>query len=330
MSLHAAFIARSALGCVALFAAMSTSVNAQGKGPAGYPLKSIRFMVPFAPGGTTDIISRMVSQRLSEELGQPLVVDNRGGAGGTIAAEIVARAAGDGYTLIMNHQGMTFNATLYKKLPFNTEKDFAAISLVGVTPNVLVVNTALPVKSVKEFVGFVKTKELSYGSGGVGSSAHIAVELFERLAGIKLLHVPYKGAGPALADTLAGQVQMMIATMPAAAGFVRAGKLRALGVSGAKRSPAFPDLPTIAESGVPGYDYDTWYGVLGPASMPRAMVQWLNATVNRVVTEQPLRDRLAETGLEVDTGTPERFQKIVSADIVRWGKLIKEAGIRIE
>ena len=259
------------------------------------------------------------------------MVDNRGGAGGTIAAEIVARSAGDGYTLKMNHQGMTFNATLYPKLPFDTAKAFAAIGQIGITPNVLVVNTAVPAKTVNEFVALAKKGgNIPFGSGGMGSSAHLAVELFMLQTGVKMLHVPYKGAGPALADTIGGQVQMMIATLPAASGHIRAGKLRALGMSGVKRSPAFPEIPTIAESGVPKYEYDTWYGIFGPASLPRTMVAWLNQTLNRVLVEPDLRKRLADSGLEVETSTPEQMQKTVVEDMARWGKVIREANIRID
>jgi tripartite-type tricarboxylate transporter receptor subunit TctC len=313
------------------FTLATAPAHAQGKGPGGYPQKPVRFLVPFAPGGTTDLLARIVSQRLSDELGQQLVVDNRGGAGGTIAAEIVARAGGDGYTLKMNHQGMTFNATLYPKLPFDTAKAFAAIGMIGITPNVLVVNTALPAKNVSEFVALArKSSNISFGSGGMGSSAHLAVELFMLQAGIKMLHVPYKGAGPALVDTIGGQVQMMIATLPAASGHIRGGKLRALGMSGLKRSPAFPDIPTIAEAGVPKYDYDTWYGIFGPAALPRPMVAWLNQTLNRVMNEPDMRKRMSDTGLEVETSTPEQLQKIVVDDIARWGKVIREAKIRIE
>jgi tripartite-type tricarboxylate transporter receptor subunit TctC len=323
--------ALTAAGIACTFVLSSAPAFSQGKGPGGYPMKPIRFLVPFAPGGTTDLIARLVSQRLGEELGQQLVVDNRGGAGGTIAAEIVARSAGDGYTLKMNHQGMTFNATLYPKLPFDTARAFAAIGMVGVTPNVMVVNTAVPAKTVNEFVALAKKNpSIPFGSGGMGSSAHLAVELFMIQTGIKLLHIPYKGAGPALADTVSGQVQMMIATLPAASGHLRAGKLRPLGMSGLKRSPAFPEIPTIAESGVPKYDYDTWYAIFGPASLPRPMVTWLNQTMNRVLVEPDLRKRLADTGLEVETSTPEQLQKVVVDEIARWGKLIREAGIRVE
>ena len=206
-------LSTAGLAAACTFALGAMPAFAQGKGPGGYPLKPIRFLVPFAPGGTTDLVARLVSQRLSDELGQQLVVDNRGGAGGTIAAEIVARSAGDGYTLKMNHQGMTFNATLYPKLPFDTAKAFAAIGQIGITPNVLVVNTAVPAKTVNEFVALAKKGgNIPFGSGGMGSSAHLAVELFMLQTGVKMLHVPYKGAGPALADTIGGQVQQVQGT----------------------------------------------------------------------------------------------------------------------
>ncbi len=300
--------------------------------PGAYPNKPIRFMVPFAPGGTTDLVARMAGQKMSESLGQPLVIDNRGGGGGTIATDIVAKAAGDGYTLMMNHQGMTFNATLYAKLPYDTLNDFATIAMVGVTPNVLVVNPGVAAKSVKELVALAKAKSnsINYGSGGMGSSAHLAVELFVRLAGVQLQHVPYKGAGPALTDTIGGQIQMMIATMPAAAGHIRSNRLRALGVSGAKKSPAFPELPTIAEAGVPGYDYTTWYGILGPKALPQNIVQYLAAVANKTLSQKDLRDKLSQQGMEVELMTPEKFAEVLKSDVARWGKIIRDAGIKAE
>ncbi len=300
--------------------------------PGAYPDKPIRFMVPFAPGGTTDLIARMVGQKMSESLGQPLVIDNRGGGGGTIATDIVAKAAGDGYTLMMTHQGMTFNATLYTKLPYDTLNDFATIAMVGVTPNVMVVNPAVAAKSVKELVALAKAKPngVNYGSGGVGSSAHLAVELFVRLAGVQLQHVPYKGAGPALTDTIGGQIQMMIATMPAAASHIRSNRLRALGVSGAKKSPAFPELPTIAEAGVAGYDYTTWYGILGPKALPQNMVQYLAAVANKTLSQKDLREKLSQQGMEVELMSPDKFAEVLKSDVARWGKIIRDAGIKAE
>jgi tripartite-type tricarboxylate transporter receptor subunit TctC len=300
--------------------------------PRDYPNRPIRFLVPFAAGGSTDLIARMLGQKMTEVLGQPLVIDNRAGGGGTIATDIVAKASADGYTLMMNHQGMTFNATLYTKLPYDTLNDFAALAMVGVTPNVLVVNPNVAAKSVKEFVTLAKAKPMgiNYGTGGVGSSAHLSVELFQRLAGVQLQHVPYKGAGPALTDTIAGQIQAMIATMPAASGHIRSNRIRALGVSGAKRSPAFPELPTIAEAGVPGYDYSTWYGVLGPRALPAPLVQYIAAVTNKSLTQKDTRERLAQTGMEVELMAPEQFADVIKNDVARWSKIIREAGIKAE
>jgi len=238
-----------------------------------YPHRPIRFIVPFAPGGTTDIVARFVAQKLGEELGQQLVLDNRGGAGGVIGTDLLAKAAPDGYTIMLNHVGVAYNVTMYKSLPYDPVRDLLPISLVGLTPNVLVVNTALPVKTVKDLVALGKAKpsQIPYGSGGVGSSAHLAVEMFQQLSGTKFVHVPYKGAGPALTETIGGQVQFMIATMPAAAGHIRSGKLRGLGVSGNKRSPAFcpicprsrrPPCPGIRQT--PGTAY--WRRPTHPAS----------------------------------------------------------------
>ena len=231
-------------------ATKETPLPMEAAKPGAYPDKPVRFMVPFAPGGTTDLIARMVGQKMSESLGQPLVIDNRGGGGGTIATDIVAKAAGDGYTLMMNHQGMTFNATLYAKLPYDTLNDFATIAMVGVTPNVMVVNPNVAAKSVKELVALAKAKPkgVNYGSGGIGSSAHLAVELFQRLAGVTFQHVPYKGAGPALTDTIGGQIQMMIATMPAAAGHIRGNRLRA-GRVGRKKIAGVPGVTDDRRSG---------------------------------------------------------------------------------
>ena len=300
--------------------------------PGDYPNKPIRFMVPFAPGGSTDLVARLVGQKMFESLGQPLVVDNRGGGGGTIAAEIVAKSAGDGYTLMLNHIGMTFNATLYPKLAFDTLNDFAPIAMIGTTPNVLVVNPNFAAKTVKEFVALAKAKPkgVNYGSGGVGSSAHLAVALFQRLAGVEMQHVPYKGAGPALTDTIAGQIQSMIATMPAAAAHIRGGRIRGLAVSSSKRSPAFAELPTIAEAGVAGYDYATWFGLLGPKALSPAMVQYLAAVTNQTLSQKDLRDKLAQQGLEIELMAPEKFADVLKSDVARWGKIIRDAGIKAE
>ena len=309
-----------------LLLALSTAVVAD----SSYPTRPIRFIVPFAPGGTTDIVARFVAQKLSEELGQQLVIDNRGGAGGVIGTDLLAKAAPDGYTIMLNHVGVAYNVTMYKSLPYDPVRDLLPLSLVGVTPNVMVVNSGLAAKSVKDLIalGRAKPAQVPYGSGGVGSSAHLAVEMFQQLSGVKFMHVPYKGAGPALIDTIAGQVQFMIATMPAATSAIRGGKLRALGVSGAKRSPAFPELPTIAEAGVPGYEYTTWYGVLAPAKTAKPIVDRLLSATHQALADSTLRERLQQNGMEPETNTPQQFTALLKEDIGRWSKIIRAAGIQ--
>jgi tripartite-type tricarboxylate transporter receptor subunit TctC len=295
-----------------------------------YPSRPVRFIVPFAPGGTTDIVARFVAQKLSEDLGQQLVIDNRGGAGGVIGTDLLAKAAPDGYTVMLNHVGVAYNVTMYKRLPYDPVRDLLPVSLVGLTPNVLVVNVNLPVKTVKDLIALGKAKpaQIPYGSGGVGSSAHLAVEMFQQLTGTKFVHVPYKGAGPALTDTIAGQVQFMIATMPAAASHIRGGKLRALGVSGNQRSPAFADLPTIAEAGVPGYEYTTWYGILAPAHTPKPVVDRLLGAIHKSLADPALREKLQQNGMEPETNDPQQFMALLKQDIARWGKIIRAAGIQ--
>jgi len=308
-----------------------TAKPAQPK--SSYPIKPIRLIVPFAPGGTTDIVARQLGQKLSEELGQPFVIDNRGGAGGVIGTDLLSVASPNGYTIMLNHVGLTYNATLYeKRLSYDTLKDLAPISLIGVTPNLLVANSAFKVNSVKDLIDIGRTKpdQIAYGSGGVGSSAHLAVALFQQMAKVKYLHVPYKGAGPALADTISGQVQFMIATMPAAIVHVKSGKLKAIAVSGTKRSPALPDLPTVAQSGLPGYDYTTWYGILAPAGLPKAVSNRLLQATHKVVHSPELSTRLAQNGMEPETNTPEQFSALIKSDIDKWGKIIRSAGIKGE
>ena len=297
-----------------------------------YPAKPVKVMVPFAPGGTADIVARLVSVRLAEDLGQQFVVENRGGAGGTIAAAIVAKSSADGYTLLAAPQGVAFNATLYSKLPYDTLKDLVPAAMIGPTPNVMVVNPGLPIHTVSEFIAYAKASpgKLAYGSGGVGSAGHLPVELFQSLTRTTLTHVPYKGSGPALTDLMSGQIQAMILTMPAAVSYIKAGKLRAIAVSGAKRSPAMPDLPTIAETGVTGYEYAPWYGWFVPGGTPRPVIERLNAAVNKAISEPVLREQFASQGLEPDPMTPERFDKVFRADILRWGRIIRDLGLKAD
>jgi tripartite-type tricarboxylate transporter receptor subunit TctC len=297
-----------------------------------YPTRPIRMLVPFAAGGTVDIVARLLGTKLAEQLGQQFVVENRGGAGGTIATAMLAKSPGDGYTLMTMHQGLAFNAGLYANLPYDTLRDLAPIASVGATPNVLVVTEALPAKTLQEFLAYARANpgHIAYGSGGVGSAGHLSVELLQSLTGTKLTHVPYKGSGPALTDLIGGQIQAMLLTMPAAMPFVKGGKVRTIATSGARRSPALPELPTIAEAGVPGYEYMPWYGVFGPAALPKPLAARLNQAINKTLAETEVRDRLAQLGLEIQAMTSEQFAELVRADVVRWGKIIRDLGVRAE
>jgi len=297
-----------------------------------YPTRPVRMLVPFAAGGTVDIVARLVGAKLAEELGQPFVVENRGGAGGTIATGFVAKAPGDGYTLMTMHQGLAFNAALYSNLPYDTVQDLAPIAYLGATPNVLVVTDALPVKTLGEFLDYARRNpgRVAYGSGGVGSAGHLSVELLQSLTGARLTHVPYKGSGPALTDLVGGQIQAMLATMPAAMPFVKSGKVRAIATSGTQRSPALPELPTIAEAGVPGYEYMPWYGLFGPATLPKGLADRLHQAAAKALKEAEVRERLAQQGLEYRETTRERFAELVRADVAKWGKFIRDAGVRAE
>lgn len=315
------------LGALIVFQFTSGPLAAQP-----YPVKPIRFIVPFAPGGTTDIIARLLGNKLTEAFGQQVLVDNRGGAGSMIGTEMAAKSPADGYTIILNNIGLAINETLYPKRPYEALKDLAPVSLVGITPNVFVVHPSLPVKSIREFVEFAKARpgQLTYASGGIGSSSHLATELFQILSGTRVIHVPYKGAGPGLIDVASGQVDFMINSMPAVMSHVKSGRLRALAVSSAKRSQAAPELPTIAESGVvPGYDYSTWYGLLVPAGTPKPAVARLNGALQKALNNSDLREKLAQQGVETEPSTPEKFSAIISADISKWRKIIREANIQI-
>jgi tripartite-type tricarboxylate transporter receptor subunit TctC len=297
-----------------------------------YPSKPIRFVVPFAPGGTTDIIARLLGQKLTEDLGQPVIIDIRGGAGSMIGTEIAAKSPPDGHTLLLSNIGLAFNETLYPKRTYDALRDLAPVSLVGITPNAFVVHPSVPARTMKEFLAFAKARpgQLAYASGGIGSSSHLSMELLQVLSGIRVNHVPYKGAGPALIDVAAGNVPFQLNSMPAVMTHVSSGRLRALAVSSAKRSHAAPDLPTIAESGVPGYEYVTWYGLLVPAQTPKPIVARLNGAVQKAVGTRDVSEKLGQQGVETGASTPEAFTGIIQADIEKWRKIIRNANIKSE
>jgi tripartite-type tricarboxylate transporter receptor subunit TctC len=298
-----------------------------------YPSRPIRLIAPFATGGSTDLLARIVGQKLSEAWGQQVVVENRGGAGGTIGVEMAAHAAPDGYTLVMGHIG-TFgaNPTLYPKLPYDPIKDFAPITLLAMVPNGMAVHPALPVRSVRDFVALARAKpgQLLYGSGGSGSAAHLAMVNFELLAKVKLTHIPYKGTGPAIFDLIAGQISTMITGMAALMPHIKSEKLRLIAVGTAKRLAVAPDVPTISEAGVAGYEVTQWYGILAPAATPRDIVLKLNAEMVRALRQPEVRERLAADGTVPVGNTPEEFGAHIKAEIAHWAPVVRASGARPE
>jgi tripartite-type tricarboxylate transporter receptor subunit TctC len=305
-------------------------------GPAkaqDYPSKPIRLVVPFAAGGATDVLARLVGERLTASLGQQVVVDNRPGAGGNIGSDLVARAEPDGYTILMGAVGThAINPSLYPKMPYDPVKDFAPVTLVASVPNVLVVNPEVPANSVQELIDLAKANpgELNFASSGNGTSIHLSGELFKAMTGTDIVHVPYKGSGPAVTDLLGGQVQMMFDNMPSSLPHVKAGKLRALGVTSAKRSPALPEVPTIAEAGVPSYDATSWFGILAPAGTSEPVVTRLQGAIVQALGEPEMRQRMADLGAEPVGDTPAEFGQFIAAEIAKWAKVVNDAGVKLE
>ncbi len=309
-----------------------TKPGVEASGQA-YPNKPLRLIVPFPPGGGNDILARSVGQRLSETIGQQIIVDNRGGAGGMIGAELAARAAPDGYTLFLASIGnLAFTPALHARLPYDPIKDFAPVTLLATSAFIMVVNPSVPAKSVKDLIALAKAKpgQLNYASAGQGSSLHMTGEIFKLFTGTDLVHIAYKGSAPALTDLISGQVQIMFGTMPATLPQVKTGKLRALGVSGAKRSAAVPDVPTIAEAGVPGFEVLNWYGIVAPSKTPGAIVQKLNRDLLATLKSPAMIDSLNTQGLEAAGGTPEEFGAFIKSEIARYGAVVRKAGIKAE
>jgi tripartite-type tricarboxylate transporter receptor subunit TctC len=301
-------------------------------GAEAYPAKPIRFILPFPPGGGTDILGRIIAERLTANLGQPVVLENRGGAGGNVGAEAAAKSAPDGYTIVLVAPSLAISPSLYTKLNYDPVKDLAPISLVGTVPNVLISHPSLPAQTLAEFIALAKARPgaMNFGSGGSGTSNHLAGELFNTVAGVKLVHVPYKGVNLAMNDVLGGQIHLVVIGIPAAAPHIKAGRLRALGVIAPQRSPALPDVPTVAEAGLPNFDVTTWYGVLAPSGTPRPVVMRLNAELVRVMHAPDLKERLAATGTEPKTSTPEEFADYIKQEIGKWGKVVREAGLQAD
>jgi tripartite-type tricarboxylate transporter receptor subunit TctC len=307
-------------------------------GPGGaqeakdYPSRPIRFIVPYPPAGGTDIVARTLADPLAAVLGQPIIVDNRGGAAGNLGTDIVAKSAPDGYTILFTLSSHTINPKLYDKLPFDVEKDFVPISLVALIPQILVANPSLPANNVRELIALAKSEpgKLNYASVGTGSPGHIAGELFKLKTGIDMVHVPYKGGGPAVTDTLSGQVQLLFVSLPAALQHVRAGRLKALAVTSEQRSQAVPDVPTIAESGVPDCIVNSWYGALAPAHTPPAIVARLQAALAQVLSRPEVKAKLFLQGAEATASTSAEFERRIHAELNKWEYVIHEAKIKAE
>src|SRR4051812_112272 len=297
-----------------------------------YPSKPIRIIVPYPPGGFNDTLARTLGHRLTEKWGQPVIVDNRPGAGGTIGTNIAAKASPDGYTLLIASFAFAVNPALYTSLPYDPDRDFAPIVLAATTPNLLVVNPQLPVQSVKDLVAFAKANpgKLNYASAGNGSSNHLSMELFKMLTRITIVQVPYKGTAPAVNELMGGQVNLMFDNAPNVLQQVKAGKLRALAVSSKQRLPIVKDLPSVAEAGVPGFDVSVWFGVLAPAGTPRAVIHRLNTEINAILQLAQIRQDFTNQGVEPAGSTPEEFALFIAAQKTKWSKVVKESGIKAE
>lgn len=311
----------------AILIAVSTALTATA---AEYPTKPIRLIVGFAPGGGTDTTARAMSQKLTDALGQQVVVDNRPGAAGNIAAELVSKATPDGYTLLMGTiAALAINPSLYTtKLPFDSIKDFAPITQAVDSTNILSLHPSVPAGSVKELIALAKTKPLNFGSSGVGGTGHLAGELFNTMAGVKMTHIPYKGGGPAMIDLVGGQVQLVFATAASAVPQIKGGKIKGIAVTTAKRSALMPNLPTISEAGLPGFDANNWYGVLAPAKTPRPIIMRLNSEIAKVLAMPDVKNFLFNQGLDPAAGTPEQFAAYIKSEMTKWAKVVKASGAK--
>ncbi len=297
-----------------------------------YPAKAVRWIVPWPPGGGADVFSRMVGPKISEALGQPVVIDNRGGAAGNIGAELAAKSPPDGYTIVFAYSGThSINPHIYSRMPFK-ESDFAPIILNASVPQVLVTHPSLPAKTVKDLVALAKSRpgQLTYGSSGNGAINHLTGELFNMMAGVKIVHVPYKGGGPAAVGLLSGEIGMIFGEPATLVQHIKAGKLRAVAVTSNRRALGLPDLPTIAESGVPGYDVTSWNGMLAPAGTPAEIIRRLNAEFNRVISAPDMRQRMLDSGYEPAGGTPEKFGEHIRAELAKWAPVVKAAGVKVD
>ena len=298
-----------------------------------WPLQPIKIIVTFTPGGAPDILARILADKWQQSLGVSVLVENRPGAGGNIGADVVAKSRGDGYTLLLGTVGtQTINPYLYEKIPFNAQKDFTSIAFLASTPNLLVINKNVPVKNVQELIALAKAKpgELSFGSSGSGTSIQLSGELFKVMAGVNMQHIPYKGRASAIPDLLGGRIQMIFDNMPSALPLVKSGELRALGVTSSKRSPSAPDIPTIAEAGVPGFEASSWFALLGPANIPKSVLARINSETNKVMGSADVKERLFQLGLDVNPGPPDQLDKLIATESKKWERVVRESGARAD
>lgn len=316
---------RALAGSLLLFAATCTSAQS-------FPARPLRLVVPYAAGGSTDVLARLIGQKLTENLGQAVVIDNRTGAGTLIATEIVAHAAPDGYTLLMATPPLVVANALYKSVPFDVARDFSAITNVAATSNVLVVHPAVQAQSARELIALAKAQpgRLTYGSSGIGGASHLAVALFASMAGVELLHVPYKGGALAVTDLLGGRLSLMFANLTTVQPHIKSGKVRALAIGTAQRSLVAPELPTVAEAGVAGYEANNWNGVVAPAKTPRTTIDLLQREIQRIVAAPELRARLLQSAFEPVADTPESFRRYLESEHIKWSRVVREAGIKAE
>ncbi len=297
-----------------------------------YPVKPIRYIVPFPPAGATDILARWVGEKLSQVFGQQVIIENRPGAAGGLGTEFVTKAPPDGYTILMATAAQSISETLYTKQPFSFARDLAPVALVGRVPNVMEVHPSVPARTVKEFIALAKARpgQLNFASSGSGTTLHMSGELFKLMTGTDILHVPYKGSAQALTDLMSGQVSVMWDNLPASMPHLKGGRLRAIAITTSTRYPGLPDLPTVAESGVPGYEASAWFGVMAPAATPRDVIARLNTEINRAVNLPDMRDRFAQQGATASPGTPEEFGTWIRSEIAKWGKVVKASGARVD
>ena len=317
---------------ISIFASALLAMTTSAAVAENYPSRPVRLVVPYPPGGSADIVARRIADDWAKELGASLIVDNKAGAGGNIGVDAVAKSPKDGYTIGLQTVSLAINPSLFAKMPYDTLQDLITVGTVASSQHVLVANNNFPAKNTKELVAAAKANpgKYSYGSAGSGSTFHMSAELFKAVAAVDILHVPYKGGGPALVDTIGGQVDMSFPVLSAALQQVQSGKLRAVGVTGPKRSPLMPDVPTLAESGVPGYSFETWFMVFAPAGTPKPVIEKLNVTLNKVLSNPALKERMAKAGIDSTPSTPEQAQAKLTKQMDMWAKVVKERGIKAE